>query len=136
MSHQSSLPLILTLGVLWVVTAIGCAGRTGSSSATNAPGTTSATIVSVQGAATAYQTRDWNGQLVTVRVPSQSPADIKGMETQGSMRATVTAIDPAANHVQVRTSAGQTVVLAMAPATRKDLRVGDPLLFTEPKGAK
>lgn len=127
MSHQSSLPLIMTIAVLWVVTAIGCASKA-------APPPSSATIVSVKGAATTYQSRDWNGKSVTVRVPSQSSADIKGMDTQGSVRATVTAIDPTANHVQVRTSEGQTVVLAMSPATPKDLRVGDPLLFTEPKG--
>jgi hypothetical protein len=130
MSHQSSLPLIMTLSVLWVATAIGCASK----AAPPPSSASSATIVSVRGAATTYQARDWNGKSVTVRVPSQSSADIKGMDTQGSVRATVTAIDPTANHVQVRTSAGQTVVLAMSPATHKDLRVGDPLLFTEPKG--
>jgi hypothetical protein len=123
----------MTIGVLWIATAIGCASKAAPppSSASSAP---SATIVSVQGASTTYRTRDWNGQLVTVRMPSQSSADIKGMEAQGSVRATVTAIDPTMNHVQVRTSEGQTVVLAMAPATRKDLRVGDPVLFTVPQG--
>lgn len=132
MSHHSSLPLMMTMGVLWIALAIGCASKAAPPpSASSAP---SATIVSVQGASTTYHTRDWNGQSVTVRVPSQSSADIKGMETQGSVRATVTAIDPTVNQVQVRTSEGQTVVLAMAPATRKDLRVGDPVLFTVPKG--
>jgi hypothetical protein len=116
----------MTVAVLWVATAIGCAGK--------AAPPLSATIVSVQGASTTYHTRDWNGQSVTVRAPSQSSADIRGMDTQGSVRATVTAIDPTTNHVQVRTSEGQTVVLAMSPATRKELRVGDPLLFTVPKG--
>ena len=132
MSHQSSLPLIITVGVLWVVTAIGCASKAASppSSAATTP---RATIVSVEGAATAYRTRDWNGQSVTVWVPSQSAADVKGMETKGRVRATVTGIDPTMNHVQVRTAEGQTVVLAMAPAIRKDLRVGDPLLFTLPQ---
>jgi len=126
MSHHSSLPLLVTVGGLWLATAMGCAGKA-------APTPASATIVSVEGAATTYHSRDWNGQSVTVRVPSQSSADIKGMETQGSVRATVTAIDPTTHHVTARTPEGQTVVLAMSPAARKDLRVGDPLLFTVPK---
>jgi hypothetical protein len=126
MSHQSSLPLIVMVSILWLATAMGCASKT-------APTPSSATIVSVEGASTTYRTRDWNGKSVTVRVPSQSSSDIKGMETQGSVRATVTAIDPTTNHVKTRTPEGQTVVLAMSSATRKDLRVGDPLLFTAPK---
>jgi hypothetical protein len=126
MSHQPSIPLIVTVGCLWVATSMGCAGKA-------PPTQPSATIVSVEGASTTYHTRDWNGQSVTVRVPSQSPADIKGKDVEGSVRATETAIDPTTNHVKVRTSEGQTIALEMAPASRKAMQVGDPLLFTVPK---
>ena len=112
---------------LWVAAALGCAGT--------APAPPSATIVSVEGASTTYHSRDWNGQRVSVRVPSQSAADIKGKDVEGNVRATVTAVDTATNRVKVRTREGQTIVLEMAPASLADLKVGDPLLFTVPKPA-
>jgi hypothetical protein len=131
MSHQFSLPLVVTVGFLWMATSLGCKGMT----ALTEPTEPRATIVSVEGAGTTYRSRDWNGQSVTVRVPSQSAADIKGKDVEGNVRATVTAIDPTTHRVKVRTHEGQTIVLEMAPASLADLKVGDPLLFTVPKPA-
>ncbi|SRR5712691_2110337 len=131
MSHQFSLPLVVTVGFLWVATSLGCSGMI----APTEPTEPRATIVSVEGASTTYHSRDWNGQSVTVRVPSQSAADIKGKDVEGNVRATVTAVDPTTHRVKVRTREGQTIVLEMAPDSLADLRVGDPLLFTIPKPA-
>src|SRR6266545_1374433 len=131
MSHQFSLPLVVTIGLLWVVSSLGCA----SMIAPTEPAEPRATIVSVEGASTTYHSRDWNGQKVTVRVPSQSAADIKGKDVEGNVRATVTAVEPTTHRVKVRTSEGQTIVLEMAPDSLADLKVGDPLLFTVPKPA-
>src|ERR1044071_757136 len=111
MSHHPSLPLVVTVAVLWAVTLLGCADRATPPQA-SAP---SATIVAVEGASTTYHMRDWNGKPVTVRVPSQSAADIRGMDAAGTVRAIITAIDPASQRVKVRTSENQTIVLAMAP---------------------
>jgi hypothetical protein len=131
MSHQFSLPLVVTVGFLWMATSLGCKGMI----APTEPTEPRATIVSVEGASTAYRSRDWNGQTVSVRVPSQSAADIKGKDVEGNVRATVTAVDPTAHRVKVRTREGQTIVLEMAPTTLVSLKVGDPLLFTVPKPA-
>jgi len=130
MARQSFLPLVVTVGVLWVAMVVGCASKAPSPP----PSATlpHATIVAVEGTSTVYRTRDWNGQSVTVRIPSQSVADIKDKNADGSVRATVTAIDPTTNQVRVRTTEGQTIVLAMAPSVRKDVQVGAPLLFTVP----
>ena len=49
-----------------------------------APGQPVATIVSVVGATTTYQSQDWHGQTVTVQVPSQAAADIKDSDAQGN----------------------------------------------------
>jgi hypothetical protein len=133
MSHHSFLPLIVTVGVLWMATLTGCASKATPTADRAAPAPASATIVSVEGASTVYQTRDWNGQLVTVRVPAQTLADIKGEDAKGNLRATVTAIDPRANRVQVQTVEGQRILLAMAPDARKDLQVGATVLITVPK---
>lgn len=119
------LPLLVLGGGLWVAAALGCAGTT--------PAPPSATIVSVEGASTTYHTRDWNGKRVTVRVPAQSVADIRGKDAQGNVRATVTAIDPTTHQVKVRTAEGQTIVLEMAPGVLADLQVGGPVLFTAPE---
>jgi len=132
MSHHSFFPLVVTVGVLWVATSLGCSSLFGPAEPT-ASREPRATIVSVEGASTTYHSRDWNGQSVTVRVPSQSSGDIKGKDVEGNVRATVTEVDPTTQRVKVRTHEGQTIVLTMAPDALANLRVGDPLLFTVPK---
>jgi hypothetical protein len=131
-SHHPSLPLVVTVAVLWAVTLLGCADRTAPPQA-SAP---SATIVSVEGASTTYHTRDWNGQPVTVRVPSQSVTDIRGKDIEGTVRATVTAVDPASHRVKVRTAEGQTIVLAMAPGSLSGLKPGDRFIFNIPEAPR
>ena len=127
-SHDASLRLAMVVGVLWVVTALGCADRATPPQA-SAP---VATIVAVEGASTTYHTRDWNGKRVTVRVPSQSVTDIKDKDADGLVRATVTSVDTASQHVRVRTAEGQTIVLAMAPKDLAGLKAGDRVVFTIP----
>src|SRR5919202_4193780 len=99
-SHPVSLRLVVAVGVLWAVTVLGCTDR-GAPPKASAP---VATIVSVEGTSTTYHTRDWNGKPVTVRVPSQSAADIRGTNAEGTVRAIITAVDPASHRVRVRTS--------------------------------
>jgi hypothetical protein len=131
-SHSPSLPLAVMVAVLWAVTSLGCADR----AAPSQPSAPVATIVSVEGASTTYHTRDWNGKPVTVRVPSQSATDIRGKDAAGTVQATVTAVDPAAHRVQVRTSEGQTIVLAMAPGALAGLKAGDRFIFTIPEAPR
>ena len=130
--HHSFLPLVVTVAFLWMVTSLGCADRATPPQA-SAP---SATIVSVEGASTTYHTRDWNGKPVTVRVPSQSVTDIRGKDAEGTVQATVTAVDPAAHRVKVRTSEGQTIVLAMAPGSMAGLKPGDRFIFNIPEAPR
>ena len=128
-SHLASLSLVVTGACLWAATLLGCADRATPPLA-SAP---VATIVAVEGASTTYHTRDWNGKTVTVRVPSQSMVDIKGKDAEGTVRGTITSVDRAAQQVQVRTTEGQTVVLAMAPASLASLKAGDRFIFTLPR---
>jgi hypothetical protein len=90
------------------------------------------TIVSIEGATTTYRSIDRGGKPVTVQVPSQSPADIQGKDAQGNVTATVTALDLPQHRVTVRTTAGQTIILALAPEALTGMRVGDTLTFTVP----
>jgi len=126
MSHKSFITLVVTVGCLLVATSIVFAVN-------DAPGQSVATIVSVEGATTTYHSQDWNGQTVTVDVPSHSATDIKGRDAQGIVQATVSAVDTTTNRVKVRTSEGQTIVLDMAPASLTSLQVGAPLAFTLPE---
>jgi hypothetical protein len=68
-----------------------------------------------------------------VHVPAHSSADIKGRDAQGTVRATVTAVDTTINRVQAHTREGQTVVLDMSPAALASLQVSDPFTFTLPE---
>ena len=127
--HHVSLFLVVTVACLWAITSLGCADRATPPQA-SAP---SATIVSVEGASTTYHTRDWNGKTVTVRVPSQSAAAIRGKDADGTVRAIITAVDPVSQRVKVRTSENQTIVLAMAPGSLAGLKWGDLFIFTIPE---
>jgi hypothetical protein len=69
---------------------------------------------------------------VTVRVPSQSFADIKGVDAQGNVTATVTALDITQRRAKIQTSAGQTIVLELSPAALTGMQVGDTYTFTVP----
>jgi phage baseplate assembly protein gpV len=131
-ARDTSLPLVVTVACLWAVIAVGCADRATPPQA-SAP---SATIVAVEGASTTYHTRDWNGKTVTVRMPSQSATDIRGKDAEGTVRGTITAVDPAAHRVRVRTSEGQTIVLAMAPGSLTGLKPGDLFSFTMPEAPR
>ena len=92
MSHKSSRTLVVTVGCLLVATAMVCAVNA-------APTQPVATIVSVEGATTTYHSQDWNGQTVTVQVPSHSSEEIKGKDAQGIVRATVSEVDTTINQV-------------------------------------
>ena len=126
MSHKSSRTLVGIVGCMLVATAMVCAINA-------APTQPVATIVSVAGATTTYHSQDWNGQTVTVHVPSHSSTDIKGGDAQGIVHATVTAVDTTTNRVKVQTPEGQTIVLAMSPASLTNMQVGDPFTFAIPE---
>jgi hypothetical protein len=100
-----------------------------SSTAADQP---SATLVAIEGATTTYHSRDRHGKVVTVQVPSQSVADIRGADAQGQVHATVTAIDTTTHQVKVQTPAGQRIVLAIPPAALRSIQIGDPFTFTVP----
>ena len=103
--------------------------------------TRSADLVTIQGADKAFQTRDWDGQVVAVEVPSQSFRDIRtsngdsrsmrGM-TESSDRTvpvTVVAMDTQRHIVNVRTQYGQTLTLNMDTA---GLQIGETFTLVVP----
>jgi len=124
-AYPSSLARVVTVGWVWIVLAL-----VGTSSAVMAQA--SATIISIEGAGTTYQSIDRGGKPVTVRVPSQSAADIQGKDAQGNVTGTVTALDLPQRRVKVQTAAGQTLVLALSPAALTGMQVGETFTFAVP----
>ena len=124
-AYPSSLARCVTVGCVWIVLAL-----VGTSSAVMAQA--SATIVAIEGAGTTYQSIDRGGKPVTVQVPSQSTADIKGKDAQGNVTGTVTALDMTQRRVKVQTAAGQTIVLELSPTALTGMQVGDAFTFTAP----
>jgi hypothetical protein len=123
--HQSSRARFMTVGWVWIVLAL-----VGTSSTVMAQA--SARIVSIEGAGTTYQSIDRDGKPVTVRVPSQSAADIQGTDAQGNVTGTVTALDLTQRRVKVQTSSGQTIVLELSPAALQEMQVGNTFTFAVP----
>lgn len=78
MSHYPSFSLVLTVGVLVVALAL-------SWSVASLLAQPSVTIVAIEGATTTYHSIDRHGKVMTVQVPSQSAADIKGVDAQGNV---------------------------------------------------
>ena len=124
-AHQLSLARFVTVGCVWIVLALVGTSREVTAQA-------KATIVSIEGATTTYQSIDRDGKPVTVRVPSQSFADIKGVDAQGNVTATVTALDITQRRAKIQTSAGQTIVLDLSPAALTGMQVGNTYTFTVP----
>jgi hypothetical protein len=119
----------VTVGWVWIVVAL-----VGTSSTVMAQA--SARIVSIEGAYTTYQSIDRGGKPVTVRVPSQSAADIQGKDAEGNVTGTVTALDLTQRRVKVQTSAGQTIVLELSPAALTGMQVGDTFTFAVPTSSR
>lgn len=75
---------------------------------------------------TTYHIRDMHGRMLTVEVPALTSPDIKVSDpVQGTVEATVMAVDGQTNQARVRTQEGQILVLTLSPETVMGMRVGD-----------
>jgi len=112
--------LVLALGVLLSVASMVLAVRDTSGQVP------SATIVSPDSTPTTYYVRDMDGRIVTVEVPSMGPPDLKVSDpAQGTVQATVMAVDGEMNRVKVQTQEGQTLMLDLPRESVVGMRVGD-----------
>ena len=108
-------------------------GRAAEKAALRLP---SARLVAVEGASTTYRLKDYDGKVVTALVPAQSTVDIQGWSADGTVRATLAAVDRTTNQVKVVTQAGQTLVLEVAPEDLKGIQIGDTFDLLVPQRAK
>jgi len=104
-----------------------------------------AKIVEVEGATTTFQSRDWDGRLVEVEVPSREYSDIRTSGTTQANRssmggqyartvsATVVAINQPSKSVTVQTQQNQMLVLQMPAGNLADMQIGERLTLVVPR---
>jgi hypothetical protein len=93
-----------------------------------------AQLIVVEGAAHTYRLIDYDNRVVTAAVPAQSITDIQTSKPDGTVRATIVAIDLTTNRVKAQTDAGQVLVLAMARENLGDMKIGDTFTLMVPQG--
>ena len=108
-------------------------GRTAEQTAPRLP---AVRLVAVEGASTTYRLKDYDGKVVMAIVPAQSSADIQGLSTDGTVRATLAAVDGSTNRVKVVTQAGQVLILEMTPEALKAMQIGDTFDLIVPRRAE
>jgi hypothetical protein len=85
---------------------------------------------------TPLQGQDRHGPLVILRVRALVPEKVKLSDpTQGTVQATVLAIDEEITQVTVQTEAGQRLILFLDPTSLTSMRVGAPCLLQVTNGS-
>ena len=80
--------------------------------------------------------QDQHGPLVILRVRALVPDKVKLSDpAEGTVQATVLAVDEAINQITVQTEEGQRLMLFLDPASLMRLRVGAPCLLQVANGA-
>lgn len=86
----------------------------------------SAMVVSPEGTTTIYHIRDMGGRMLTVEMPALASPDVRVSDPiQGTVAATVMAVDARTHQARVRTHEGQILALNLSPETVMGMRVGD-----------
>jgi hypothetical protein len=84
-----------------------------------------AQLVAVEGASHTYHLIDYDHRVITATVPAQSIADIQTRNPDGTVQATVVAMDTTTGRVKASTDAGQVLVLNMAREALANMKLGD-----------
>ena len=80
--------------------------------------------------------QDQHSPMVILRVRALVPEKVKLSDpTQGTVQATVLAVDEAINQITVQTDEGQRLMLFLDPASRARLHVGAPYLLQVANGS-
>ena len=90
-------------------------------------------LIEVEGASHTFHLTDYDKRVVTASVPAQSIADVRTINPDGTVRATIISIDSTTNRVRAQTDAGQVLVLAMAREALGSMKIGDTFTLTVPQ---
>ena len=115
----------LTSRIILVVALLGLGPSLGRAAEQAVPRLPAARLVAVEGVSITYRLKDYDGKVVRAVVPAQSTVDIQGRSADGTVRATLAAVDGTTHRVKVVTQAGQVLVLEMAPEALQGMQIGD-----------
>jgi len=103
---------------------IGLAARAPAVQSSSAP------VESLHDPSAPHEGRDQPGSIVVLRVRALVPEKVTLSDpAQGTVRATVLAIDEEINQIKVQTEAGQRLMLFLPPESLAHLQVGAPCLL-------
>ena len=118
------IPLVLILSVVMSMTPIGLAMHAPAGQQSSAPSGHR------HDTATLLREQERQAPTVILRVRALVPEKVKLSDpTQGTVRATVLAIDEEINQITVQTDEGQRLMVFLPPASRALLHVGAPCLL-------
>ena len=123
-------PFVLALSIVVSMTPIGLG--------THAPAVQPCSALSghLHDTSTPLRGQDRQGPLVVLRVRALVPEKVKLSDpNQGTVRATVLAIDEEINQITVQTDEGQRLMLFLPPASRARLHIGAPCLLQVTNGS-
>ena len=84
----------LTSRIILVVALLGLGPSLGRAAEQAVPRLPAARLVAVEGVSITYRLKDYDGKVVRAVVPAQSTVDIQGRSADGTVRATLAAVDP------------------------------------------
>jgi hypothetical protein len=129
MKLTSRIILVVALGLLGLEPSLGRAAEQA------VPRLPTARLVAVEGASITYRLKDYDGKVVRAVVPAQSTVDIQGRGADGTVRATLAAVDGTTNRVKVVTHAGQVLLLELAPEALQGMQIGATVELIVPSRA-
>jgi hypothetical protein len=124
MSVIHRIPLVLALSLVVSMSLFGLAASAPAVQPSSAP------LESLHDPSAPQGGRDQPDPIVILRVRALVPEKVKLSDTtQGTVRATVLAIDEEINQIKVQTEAGQRLMLFLPPESLAHLHVGAPCLL-------
>jgi hypothetical protein len=124
MSVIRRIPFVLTLSLVVGMSLFGLAASAPAVQPSSAP------VESLHDPSAPHNGRDQPGPIVALRVRALVPEKVTLSDpAQGTVRATVLAIDEELNQITVQTEAGQRLMLFLPPVSLAHLHVGAPCLL-------
>jgi hypothetical protein len=124
MSVIRRIPFVLALSLVVSTSLFGLAASTAAARSSSAP------VESLRDPSAPHGGRDQPGSIIVLRVRALVPEKVTLSDpVQGTVHATVVAIDEDINQIKVQTGAGQRLMLFLPPESLAHLHVGAPCLL-------
>jgi hypothetical protein len=124
MSVIRRIPFVLAMSLIVSMSLFGLAARASAAWSSSAP------VESLHDPSAPHGGRDQSSSIVVLRVRALVPEKVTlSNPAQGTVRATVLAIDEELNQIKVQTEAGQRLMLFLPPESLAHLHIGTSCLL-------